>query len=113
MRRHKFNAKATVVDGIRFHSLAEAGRYGELKLLERAGVITDLVLQPKLVICEAATLNGKRLREIAYYADFSYFDREKGEVVYEDVKGYDTPVSKLKRRIVLDKYGIDIKIVKR
>src|SRR5687767_14651384 len=36
--RHKFGARATTVDGIRFASQAEAQRYAELRLLERAGV---------------------------------------------------------------------------
>jgi hypothetical protein len=39
----KFHAKRTQVDGIWFDSKAEAGRYGELKLLERAGEIEDFL----------------------------------------------------------------------
>ena len=44
---NKYHAIKTTVDGITFDSRAEARRYRELKLLERAGVIENLVLQPK------------------------------------------------------------------
>ncbi|NCB05918.1 MAG: DUF1064 domain-containing protein, partial [Clostridia bacterium] len=40
MARSKFNAKATVVDGIRFDSQAEARRYGQLQALQAAGAIS-------------------------------------------------------------------------
>lgn len=46
MRRHKFGAVATVVDGHTFPSKAEARRYQELRLLEKAGQITKLRLRP-------------------------------------------------------------------
>ena len=36
---NKYHAIKTTVDGITFDSRAEARRYRELKLLERAGVI--------------------------------------------------------------------------
>ena len=42
---NKYNAKKTELDGIVFDSRKEAGRYAELKLLERAGHIEDLTLQ--------------------------------------------------------------------
>ncbi len=42
----KYRAQPTIVDGIRFHSKGEARRYQELRLLERAGEITNLELQP-------------------------------------------------------------------
>jgi hypothetical protein len=43
---NKYRNIKTIVDGITFASKKEAKRYSELKLLERAGMITDLELQP-------------------------------------------------------------------
>jgi hypothetical protein len=75
---NKFNAVPVEIDGIRFASKKEGKRYGELKLMERAGVITDLVLQP---VFKFPDLDFPR----EYRADFEY--REKGKYVVEDVKG--------------------------
>ena len=80
MTRHKYGAKKAVVDGISFASQKEAGRYMDLKLLQRAGVIKDLELQPRYDVVVAG-------QKICYYlADFRYFDVEKGAQVVEDVK---------------------------
>ena len=50
--------------------------------------------------------NGRRA---SYIADFKYFtDIEGNRMVVEDVKGMDTPVSRLKRAIVEAQYGIRI-----
>ena len=45
-KRSKYGNKKTIVDDIEFDSIAEARRYRELKLLEAAGEIEGLVLQP-------------------------------------------------------------------
>lgn len=47
-------------------------------------------------------------REIVYVADFTYFDKEKGVPVVEDVKGMRTAVYKLKKRLMAERYGIEI-----
>ncbi|MBS6476088.1 MAG: DUF1064 domain-containing protein, partial [Clostridiales bacterium] len=41
----KYRSKKTTVDGITFDSRREAARWQELKLLERAGSITELERQ--------------------------------------------------------------------
>jgi hypothetical protein len=120
-RPHKYRAQRTEVDGITFHSKREAARYQELKLLETAGEIWDMELQPRFplhapsttgtasgaVQALAGTFDG-RIGE--YRADFAYHDRS-GRVV-EDVKGVDTPLSAWKRKHVKAQYGIDVRIVK-
>lgn len=98
----KYRAKRVEVDGIRFDSRAEARRYGELRLLEAAGTISDLKLQVEYPIY----LKGQYI--CTYRADFVYFDREKGEWIIEDVKGVRTQVYRLKRRLVEASYGITI-----
>jgi len=82
----KYRSIPQVVDGIRFASKAEARRYGELKLLERAGKIEALQLQPKFSLMVSNTKLGE------YRADFAYFCKTQLRMVYEDVKGFRNPL---------------------
>jgi hypothetical protein len=120
--RSKYGAQPTVVDGIRFHSKKEARRYKELKLLEKAGEIWDLKLQPafplmvpstsgQLMRAAKAITQGGMFRIGEYRGDFKYYDRSAAPYVVEDVKGYDTPLSKWKRRHVAAQYGIEVRII--
>ena len=95
-KKHKYFARPTIVDGIKFASAKEARRYGELKLLEKAGKISALELQPryKLVI------------EETYVGDFRYL--ENGETIIEDVKGYLTAAYKRKRKAMKIQHGVTI-----
>lgn len=103
MRTHKYNAKKTVVDNVTFDSKAEARRYQELKLLEQAGEIQGLQLQPQFILLEPfIDSSGKRQRPIIYKADFQY--KENGQDMVEDVKGVLTPEFKLKVKLFLHKY---------
>lgn len=114
---HKYRAKPTVVDGIRFASKKEASRYSQLKILEKAGAISDLKLQPKYLLgpdYAPVLLRSSRYpngRRASYIADFSYYDLENFKFVVEDVKGMDTPLSKLKRGIVEAQYGIRVVLI--
>jgi len=96
-RPHKYKAKATTVDGIRFASAKEARRYGELKLLQMAGKISQLELQPRY----------KVVIEETYVADFRYI--ENGETITEDVKGCLTREYKRKRKAMLKQHGVTIR----
>ena len=105
MKAPKYLNRKTVVDGITFDSAKEARRYGELKLLERAGQITGLEIQPsfRLVVnnCLICT----------YRADFRYTTdtpHVRGLVVVEDVKGIKTPVYRLKKKLMLAIHGVEI-----
>jgi len=104
MRRHKYNAKKTIVDGITFDSKREAARYQELKLLERAGEIRNLKLQPRYVLQDSFRKNGVTHRAITYVADFEYIDNQTNTVVVEDVKGKKTAVYNLKKKLFEKKY---------
>jgi len=99
---NKYNAIRTTVDGVDFDSKREAGRYRELKLAVMSGAIADLELHPKFPL----EVNGKLI--CTYEADFRYHDNERGEDVVEDAKGVRTPVYKLKKKLVLAIYGIEI-----
>jgi len=111
-RPHKYGAKPKTVDGIRFASTKEATRYQELKLLEKAGLIRNVVLQPRFVLWawtqEPADAEHMPPTVGYYNADFMYLT-EAGEQVIEDVKGFKTPLYKWKKRHVEAQYGIQIR----
>lgn len=94
-------AEDRTLDGIVFASKREMIRYSHLKLLVRAGVITDLELQPVF----ECSVNGKRIGE--YRADFRYRDLESRTTI-EDSKGMATPLYKWKKKHVEAQYGIRI-----
>lgn len=100
----KYRNRKTTVDGIRFDSAAESKRYGELKLLQSQGEITDLVLQPRFPLM----VNGEKVG--TYSADFQYRD-SGGQLVVEDVKGVPTTVYRLKKKLMKAVHGIEIQEV--
>lgn len=100
-KRSKYRNTRVLVDGIRFDSKKEAKRYQELLLLLKNQSIRDLKLQPKFLLQEGFTYNGKRERAIYYIADFQYIDVASNRLVVEDVKGWRTDVYKLKRKLFL------------
>lgn len=107
-KHSKYNAIKTVVDGVMFDSKREAQRYGELKLLEKAGEISRLHLQPVFVLgVTPRDAPGKTILVGKYRADFAYTTKN-GDVVVEDVKGVKTAVYCLKKRLVEALYGIMI-----
>lgn len=69
---NKYKNKKVQVDMFVFDSIAESRRYKELKLLEQAGEISKLELQPKFTLQESFRKNGKAYRKIEYRADFMY-----------------------------------------
>ena len=99
--KNKYGARKTAVDGHVFASAAEAARYVELKRLEAAGEVVGLELQPRYPL----DVNGVRVG--AYVADFYYRDANSTPVT-EDVKGVRTPVYRMKKKLMLALYGIDI-----
>ncbi len=114
MAYRKYGNRKTVIDGIKFDSKAEAERYKELKILEKAGLIKKLILQPEFLLQDKFKYNGKTERAVKYIADFKYFDVAKGVYVVEDVKGVETEAFKIKRKLFLKLYGdnYDFEIVR-
>jgi hypothetical protein len=110
MAAARFSAQPTTVDGHRFASKREAIRYGELRLLERAGQIAELELQPAF----AVEINGKPF--CTYCADFAYRakNRERAngkERIVEEVKSSGTrqdPAYRLRRKAAELYHGIEI-----
>lgn len=104
----KYHAHKTVVDGITFDSRREAKRYGELKLMERSGAISDLRRQVKYELVPSFDVDGKHYRPTSYVADFVYMDCKTGAEIVEDVKGYRTDVYRLKAKLFAHRYGVSI-----
>lgn len=107
LRAHKYGAIKKEVDGIRFDSTAEADTYPILKLWERSGAISDLVLQPVFVLQEKFTelVDGKKKtrRAIKYVADFQ-FRESSGAYIVVDVKGIKTPAFRIKEKLFRMKF---------
>lgn len=98
----KYHNTKTVADGIKFDSKLEAERYAQLKILERAGVIRELELQPSFELIPSFRKNGKTWRKTVYKADFRYILAEGDRIIIEDVKGSTaviTDVFRLKQKL--------------
>lgn len=124
MKYKKYGNRKTTVDGIEFDSRKEASRYCELKLLQRAGQISNLELQKDFELIPAQYeyferygKRGQRLKDgkkcvensVKYKADFVY--TENGKTVVEDTKGMKTKEYIIKRKLMLYIHGIRIKEV--
>ena len=113
----KYHNKKTFIDGIKFDSKLEAERYAQLKMMERAGVIRDLELQPEYELIPSFKKDGKTWRKTVYKADFRYILCEDDKTIIEDVKGSTaviTDVFRLKQKLFEYKYPeLTIKIVTR
>lgn len=98
---------------MKFDSQREADRFAELDLMVRAGVIKELRCQVPLILrCGGTEVKSDKGRTLKYLADFEYWDNEAEKRRWEDVKGYDTPLSKLKRAMIRAEYGIEVEIVR-
>jgi hypothetical protein len=100
-RKSKYRNVATVIDGHRFASKAEAARYSELKLLQASGQVRWFIRQPRFDLPDGITYVADFL--VVWCADELSF--EPGQVTVEDVKGVETDVFKLKRKLFESRYG--------
>lgn len=95
-RRNKYNAKPTVVDGVRFASKAEAARDCDLQHLGLAGEVRKIKRQPRFPL----VVNGVKVG--TYVADWEYEERVTANTwvrVVDDKKGHQTREFKLKWKL--------------
>lgn len=109
MRVNKYGNKhieaSRATDGYTFDSKAEYKMYCDIKLLLRAKEITGLEVHPKFVIYPAYTnAAGKRVNQIIYEADFSFYDVKKKRIRVIDCKGKRTDVFELKEKMFNREY---------
>jgi len=117
--RNKYRNKKIQVNGETFDSMKELRRWRDLKLLEKAGEITELRRQvpfellpnqrePDKIGPRGGRKPGRIIeRKAVYIADFVYRDRTGREVI-EDCKGMRTKDYILKRKLLLFRFGIQI-----
>ena len=106
---NKFGAIKTTVDGIKFDSLREARRWGELRLLEKGGEIRNLRRQVRIDLeGKNGPLRTRTGRQMRLTVDFVYEDkRQNWAEVYEDSKGAITRDYEV-RRAVAQAMGIEV-----
>lgn len=108
----KYHSRKAIVDGVEFDSRREANRYAELKLLERAGEISDLRMQVKYTLIPVQKKpSGGTERACTYTADFVYTDNSTGKETVEDAKGMKTQQYIIRRKLMLYIHGIEVKEV--
>ena len=103
----KYHSKKVIYDEIKFDSIKEKNRYIELKILEKAGLIKDIELQPKFLLIDTIRYNFKTYPKTYYIADFRYYDKRLKKYIVEDVKSKITAkdkVYRLKIKLLLSKY---------
>jgi hypothetical protein len=89
--KSKYGAQRTKISGYSFASKIEAQRFAELELLKRAGEVLEIQVQPQVRLSAA---------EIVYKPDF-LVTWANGEKIWEEVKGFETPEWRIKRRLWL------------
>lgn len=103
MAYSKFKNKKVKINDKVFDSMAEGDRYVELNLMQRAGEISGLKLQPEFVIIDEFKIRKRSVAKTIYRADFMYIKSD--DCIVEDVKGKKTMDYMLKRKLFLQRYG--------
>lgn len=100
---NKYHNKITYIDNIRFDSRKEAMHYVYLRELLKKGTIKNLQLQTKIDF----KINNKKI--FTYKPDFEYDDEFGHHII--DVKGVQTSLFKLKRKLIEAQYNCIIEII--
>lgn len=113
----RLNAGSPDTTGSKYHarredgydSAREARRASVLKVMEKAGLIHNLREQVSYELIPPQRNDEGRLieRGCRYVADFVYED-SAGRTVVEDCKGFRTRDYVMKRKLMLEKYGIEL-----
>lgn len=106
MKRDKFKIdrsdkgkRKRTFQNIEFASEMEMKFYRDYLLpLKEKGEIKEIILQPKYVLQNSFTKNGRRYLPIVYVGDYEVVFSDEKKITY-DVKGLPTPEAKLKRKI--------------
>lgn len=98
--KNKYRAQPVVTDEGRFASKKEYADWCQLKLREKAGLITHLQRQVKFPLSVNAQL------VTTFIADAVFF--ENGKRVVVDSKGVQTPVYRLKKKLMRALLNIEV-----
>lgn len=117
-RYNKYNNKKIIRNNEKFDSRKEYTVWLKLKRLEEMGEIRELQRQVPFILIPTQygfdETGKKRVveRECKYIADFTYVDAKTNQLVVVDSKGVETDVFKIKKKLLLWLYNINIKIIK-
>ena len=105
---NKYRNVKVEVNGMKFDSARECKRYFDLCLMQKTGSIKGLQRQVSFCLIPSYKLsNGKTERGVDYIADFVYYTKD-GRYIVEDSKGYRTKEYIIKKKLMLDQWGIEI-----
>jgi predicted nuclease of restriction endonuclease-like RecB superfamily len=100
VKKSKYNNKRIKIDGHVFDSIRESKYYEELKLRLAAKDILGFCVQPKFILAD----------NVSYKPDFIVFEKDKTRVI--DIKGVETQVFKIKKKLFEEKFNLKIEIIK-
>lgn len=105
-RTSKYNAKKVEIDGIKFDSKAEGEYYLHLKQQVTERQILGFERQKRMLLQEGFSVEGVKgkIRPIFYVVDFIVTEND-GTITYIDVKGVETDVFKLKKKLFMKRYN--------
>jgi hypothetical protein len=113
-RTSKYNAKKVEIDGIKFDSKAEGEYYLHLKQQVTERQILGFERQKRMLLQEGFNVEGVKgkIRPIFYVVDFIITEND-GTLTYVDVKGMETDVFKLKKKLFMKRYNTALLKVKK
>ena len=113
-RYSKYNAKKVEIDGIKFDSKAEGEYYLHLKQQVSERQILGFERQKRMLLQEGFNVEGVKgkIRPIFYVVDFIITEND-GTLTYVDVKGMETDVFKLKKKLFMKRYNTALLKVKK
>ena len=113
-RYSKYNAKKVEIDGIKFDSKAEGEYYLHLKQQVTERQILGFERQKRMLLQEGFNVEGVKgkIRPIFYVVDFIITEND-GTLTYIDVKGVETDVFRLKKKLFMKRYNTALLKVKK
>lgn len=104
----KYNNTISYIDGKCMRSKKEAKFYSECVVRKKAKDIKDFEFQVKFKLPPDILTEEKQIKSINYILDFIIINND-GSKEYVDVKGFITPVYRIKKMLMKFFYDIDIK----
>lgn len=104
----KYRNQPIVLDGIRFASKLEARYFSQLKLREKAGEVFYVELQKRYPL-----IGPDGLLVATYVADFVFWDQRESRQRIVDLKGIETDVFKIKKKLMKSLLGLEVEIIKK
>jgi|GEM_PF-6613483 len=109
--KSKYGNRKTYAHGRWFDSKAEADYY-PIAVAYASDHAYELRLQERLDVLPTLKLNQWTIRKTQYVADYTFFHR--GQLVrLVDVKGLETPLFRLKAKLIAHNYGLVIELAKK